>query len=181
MIARWRPIRICSFALSLAFGAALFAGCATQQRSPASAPDTPNTSTTTEAAAPSAASLAPMTLEAREALPEGFPIEVPVLDGIVESASADDPDLGPWSYMLTSPQPPDDVAAWYVAQYENRSWQVVEDTVEGPRRTIELAKGAGAWTILQLEEFGDGTEIECWAGIGVPMPDEAIVPEGEPV
>lgn len=119
-----------------------------------------------------------MALEERDALPESFPIEIPVLSAKVTTAElqGEDPDAGPWHYILESEAARDDVVAWYRDAYAGRSWQIVTDTPDGTGYDLAFSKGAGAWSSIRVTETDTGCTVECWAGIGVAIPLEAQPP-----
>lgn len=119
----------------------------------------------------------PITLEERANLPEGFPIEIPALSAkVIQAEMTGDPDVGPWHYVLESESSPEDVVAWYREAYAGRSWHVVTDVEEADGYALALTKGAGAWSIVRVSPSGEGSRVECWAGIGVPVPPEVAPP-----
>ena len=119
-----------------------------------------------------------MSTEARDALPDGFPIEVPAMSGEVVEVDTDDTELGPWYYVMESPSERDAVASWYRQAYVGRSWQVADEATGDNEHVLVMTKGAGAWSTVRVHRIDSGSRIECWTGIGVPMPPEALPPAG---
>lgn len=145
-----------AFCALLALGVS--AGCAT---------DTPARSVAAEPAR--------MDTEARQALPPGFPREVPVIAAeIVAGESTGDPLLGPWRVDLSSGLPPERVLGWYRDTFATVGWEVASEQPVAGGTAIALVKGAGAWTTVRVTGTGSGSEVEMWVGLGVPVPPEAL-------
>jgi len=119
-----------------------------------------------------------MTLEQREALPPGFPIEIPALAGEVAVAETlgEQADVGPWHYEVTTDAELDALVQWYKDVYAGRSWRLVSEAEEPDGHALVFTKGAGAWSTVHLVVSGEAVSAECWAGIGVPVPPEAVPP-----
>lgn len=117
-----------------------------------------------------------MSLEQREAgLPPGFPIEIPVLAGEVTVAeTTGEPDLGPWHYVIRTDVETAAIVEWYKQAYAGRSWRLVSEAEETDGYAMIFTKGSGAWSTVHVVAAEDGTTVECWAGIGVPVPPEAV-------
>ncbi len=118
----------------------------------------------------------PMPTEMRDTLPEGFPLEVPAMDGQVVEVDTTDMDLGPWFYAMESPHERDAITSWYMQAYTGRSWQVADEASGATEHVLVLTKGAGAWSTVRVHTTDSGSLVECWTGIGVPMPPEALPP-----
>lgn len=117
----------------------------------------------------------PMPLEQREALPPGFPIEIPALAGEVTVAeTTGEPDLGPWHYTVQSDRASDAIVEWYKQAYAGRSWRLVAEAEETDGYAMIFTKGSGAWSTVHVLTAGAGANAEVWAGIGVPVPPEAV-------
>lgn len=158
-----RPRLIGAVALTL-FATLMLAGCT------AADTDSPEVDGSSEGA-PQAVSA-----DGRDAFPEGFPIEVPAMDGEVTAVETRDAGLGPWMYRMQAPYGKNAIAAWYRQAYTGRSWTVVDEASSEVESVLVLAKGSGAWSTVRITTIETGSRIECWTGIGVPMPPEALPP-----
>jgi hypothetical protein len=115
----------------------------------------------------------------RAALPEGFPIEVPVAEGMVSAAEVTgDVSGGPWWVLVATPGEAAAVASWYREAFAARSWTLQQDETNADGRFLAFVKGAGAWATVQIDGTDAGSSVELWLGLGVPVPAEAL-PEGE--
>lgn len=112
----------------------------------------------------------PMSIEQkRKIMAEGFPVEVPVPDGRVGSASTQGPDA--WSYEVEVPNSPDALYDWYFAAYTGRSWTVVgEGLLSDGGSYLELRKNAAQSRVDILSDpDSSGTTARVVVGVGAPI------------
>lgn len=113
----------------------------------------------------------------REVLPEGFPFQVPVVDGrVVRVFERDQDGDGVWLYDIEVEAKAADVVAWYESIYTAAEWQLVdkvEETQDGRRAVrLRLVKGSGAESVVRIVDKREGsTVVNGSIGIGVPVND----------
>lgn len=102
--------------------------------------------------------VAPMSRdEKRDALPAGFPLEIPVPRGRVLSAeSASGPPAGVFWYEIEIDASPEEALAWYQAAYLGASWSGVGSVMTGDVLTgLSFAKGRlGSMVYVDSDDAG---------------------------
>lgn len=133
-------------------------GASTSTRSPAGSP----------VAEQPAVTLRPLPYERRTAaLPAGFPLEVPVPDGVVTRAEAQGDSA--WVYQIVVTAPAGDVARWYRSAYGGANWSVTSDAVRSSGGTITFEKGAGAQSKVSIRSDTGRSSVTASVGIGEPV------------
>jgi len=167
-------VRVASAALAAAIVCVvLLAGCSGQPSEP-SGSSQPQAGSPSNGAGATARPVEAMPTEIRKVqLPAGFPIEVPVPDGRVESASeqTNEGGTGAWTYDLVSEAPAGDLVAWLLRIYSLRGWDLREQT-EGPDGSVRLVfvKG-GAQSAIKVVPLESGARVQGSIGLDVPVAD----------
>jgi hypothetical protein len=112
-----------------------------------------------------------MSSEAKGALYEGFPIQLPVMDGeVIGAAPLPVEGGGEWTYEILVVEPFEVVFEWYSRAYPIASWRIIElRTVSGsngePGVYLQFGKGNALSRITILPK-GDSTSVEAGITIG---------------
>ena len=168
-------MRVTSAALAAAIVCvALLAGCSGQPSEPTGSSQPQAGSPSNGAGTAAAGPVEAMPTEIRKVqLPAGFPIEVPVPNGRVESASeqTNEGGTGAWTYDLVSEAPAGDLVAWLLRIYSLRGWDLREQT-EGPDGSVRLVfvKG-GAQSAIKVVPLESGARVQGSIGLDVPVAD----------
>ena len=109
----------------------------------------------------------------RAALPGGFPLEVPVIDGsVVETSAAIQ--TGSWVYAVETTGPADAVARWYARAYYGAQWDADTPIVtsDGALRTVEVrfTKGSAESVVRVGDGVGGRATVRVSVGIGSGAP-----------
>jgi len=143
------------------------AGCgARQSETSATTPATPAAAPASESAG---APVSRMGIEdARSAIGTSFPAEVPVAAGRVVQGKAQGPDA--WDYELEVASTPEAVAAWYLSEYQRRSWELVDQQVADGAIVLQLRKGgAESQIIVKKSQTGDTANVRALLGLATPV------------
>lgn len=99
-------------------------------------------------------------------LGEGFPFQVPVIEGTILSAGAVGESV--WEYQVDVALDQQTVLAYYKRAYAGANWTQTreEASAGGGRVTLYFAKGAGAESIVVVEPVDAGTRVTGTIGIG---------------
>lgn len=142
---------------TLALAAALLAtGC------------TPGTSAdTTSPAEQAAVVIEQMPPDEKALIAPGFPVQIPVPEGILVRGRAQGPDA--WDYELIVEAPPAQVADWYQQWMARASWKLVDAS---PRDdggyNLGFAKG-GAESRVEVTRKDNGARVLAGIGVGAPV------------
>lgn len=114
-----------------------------------------------------------MSLEQKQAdLPEGFPVQVPVIAGEVLLVSDYDQGNGLWLYDIHTDYELASAAEWYRRMYPIANWELLRDTPQsnGEVVTLEFAKGdARSTVVVRLDE--GGALVEASVAFDAPASD----------
>jgi hypothetical protein len=129
-------------------------------------------------ASPASAEQAPvrdrmLAVSKRSELPRQFPIEVPVIEGSIETTSMSTAEWS-WIYTVKTKGGAAEAARWYERAYASSGWaedQRSAELVEG-KAVIDLTFTKGsAQSVVHLEDVSGGAcRVRASMGIGVPAP-----------
>ncbi len=105
-------------------------------------------------------------------MPEGFPLQVPVIEGEVVVASVYDQGNGVWLYDLRTEHAWASAAEWYRRMYPIANWELLSEVPmsNGEVITLEFAKGDARSTVVVRYEDG-GALVEASVALGAPASD----------
>jgi len=108
--------------------------------------------------------------EVRARIATSFPVEVPVVSGDVVRGRAQGTEA--WDYELTVPAPAPTVAEWYFAEYQRRSWSLVEQPAPAPTDgsfQLTLRKGLAESQITITPMSENESRVNVILGVGTPV------------
>lgn len=109
----------------------------------------------------------PMPVEQkRAALPPGFPIEVPVPDGIITGVQQQGDDV--WVYSIALAAAPEAALDWYSSAYASANWAEAERSAGRTSRVLFQKGGAQSEVSVAGQSDGSST-AQVTIGIGVPV------------
>lgn len=141
----------------LAFAAALLASACTPGTSPE----------TTPPADQPAVAIEQMPPDEKALIAPGFPVQIPVPEGILVRGRAQGPDA--WDYELIVEAPPAQVADWYQQWMARASWRLVDaSSRDDGGYNLGFAKG-GAESRVEVTPKDDGARVLAGIGVGAPV------------
>lgn len=108
--------------------------------------------------------------EVRARIATNFPAEVPVVSGDVVQGRAQG--TSAWDYELTVGAPAPTVAEWYFAEYQRRSWKLVEQPTPAPTDgtfLLTMRKGLAESQITITHISQNESRVNVILGVGTPV------------